>query len=66
MKRCLRRIRSIQYPKISKIDEIQLDGTKWSTIGGVNPEPYLYYDNKNNTTLIKYLLQKHVSIFYHK
>lgn len=53
MKRTLRRVRSNIYPKIVKIDDIILEGTQWSTTGGeLNPEPFLFYDNKNNNNRI--------------
>ena len=53
MKRTLRRVRSNIYPKIAKIDDIILEGTQWSTTGGeLNPEPFLFYDNKNNNNRI--------------
>ena len=38
IKRCLRRIRSNIYPKISKIDDISLEGTHWSMTGKENSE----------------------------
>jgi len=52
IKRSLRRIRSNIYPKISKIDDIFLEGTHWSMTGKENSESFLFYDNKNNENLI--------------
>jgi len=40
IKRCLRRIRSNIYQKISKIDDISLEGTHWSMTGKENSESF--------------------------
>jgi hypothetical protein len=52
IKRCLRRIRSNIYPKISKIDKISLEGIRWSMTGKENLESFLFYDNKNSENRI--------------
>jgi len=52
IKRSLRRIRSNIYPKISKIDDILLEGIHWSITGKENSESILFYDIKNNENRI--------------
>jgi hypothetical protein len=53
MKRILWRVRNNIYFKIIKIDDIILEETQWSTTGGeLNPEPFLFYNSKNNNNRI--------------
>lgn len=51
-KRSLRRIRSNIYPKLKSINELNLDNSKWATTGGIDPQQFLLYDNKNNKNRI--------------